>query len=116
MEDGAAFAQAARDAITQVSAKIAALSPLIGFVVLSEEGELTLDLGDDNGVASGDRFVVFRLVDEILHPVSGMRLGWKKEILHEIEIEHTQKQMSTGKILKTASKAEAAPGDLAISR
>ena len=116
LEDDAAFAEAARNAVGQVSAKIAALSPLIGFVVLTDGGELTIDLGDASGVAAGDRFVVFRLGEEILHPVNGMRLGWKKEILQEIEIARTQKQMSTGPVVKSAKDAQAAPGDLVISR
>ena len=116
LEDDAAFAQAARDAVDQVSAKIAGLSPLIGFVVLADDGELTIDLGDASGVAAGDRFVVFRLGEEILHPVNGTRLGWKKDILQELEIDRTQKQMSTGTIVKSAKGAEAAPGDLVISR
>lgn len=116
LEDDAAFAQAARDAVDQVSAKIAGLSPLIGFVVLANGGELTIDLGDASGVAAGDRFVVFRLGEEILHPVNGTRLGWKKEILQELEIDRTQKQMSTGTVVKSVKDAEAAPGDLVISR
>lgn len=116
LEDDAAFAEAARHAVEQVAAKIAGLSPLIGFVVLTGDEGLTIDLGDDNGVTAGNRFVVFRLTDEILHPVTGLRLGWKKEILQEIQIDRTQKQMSTGAVIKSAPDADAVPGDLVISR
>jgi curli biogenesis system outer membrane secretion channel CsgG len=114
LEDDQAYAAAAREAVEKVSEKIAALSSLVGYVVLTEVDEVTIDLGDDNGVLAGDRFVVFRVGDEIVHPVSGKHMGWKKEILQEVEIEHTEKGMSTAKVLK--SKAAAEPGDMVISR
>ena len=117
LEDEAAYAAAARDAVQKVSGKIASLAPLLGFVVLAEGDEVTVDVGEEKGASVGTRFVVFRVRDEIVHPVTGEHLGWKKEVVQEIEIERTERQMSTGKVVKVRDKESVAqPGDLVISR
>ena len=116
LEDDAAYGAAARDAVQKVSQKIADLSSLLGYVILTDSGEVTIDLGADKGVSNGDRFVVFRAEEEIVHPVTGDLLGWKKQILQEIEIERTERQMSTGKVIKTKGEDQPQPGDLVISR
>lgn len=54
--------------------------------------------------------------EEILHPVTGKRVGWAKEVLASIKIETTEKELSIGKYLKWKSvDKQTKPGDLVIS-
>ncbi|MEA3286518.1 MAG: CsgG/HfaB family protein [Candidatus Marinimicrobia bacterium] len=111
-----AYAKSSRDAVNKVSSKIANLLPLIGFVVSTNIEEIIVDVGEDRGVKRNDRFVVFRVGEEILHPVTGNHIGWKKEILQEISITTTEKSMATGITMRKKSESEVMPGDLVISR
>lgn len=113
-----AYADAARDAVQKVGSRIADLAPLLGFVVAVSGDEIIIDVGEEQGIKVGDRFVVFNVLGEILHPATGKHLGWTKNILAEIVVRSTEKIMSTGAI--TARKSETsndpAVGDYAISR
>jgi len=111
-----AYAKSSRDAINKVSIKIASLLPLIGFVISTSGDEIMVDVGEDRGVSRNDHFVIFRVGDEIIHPVTGNHIGWKKEILREIAITSTEKSMATGITMRKKSESEVNPGDLAISR
>jgi curli biogenesis system outer membrane secretion channel CsgG len=115
--DNSGYSTAARSAIDQVGKRIADLNVPIGFVVdIPSKDRITIDLGEDSGILPKSRFVVFRVLDEIVHPVTGKHLGWKKLILCEIEIESTEKSMSVGKIVDRASEEKAKPGDYVIFR
>ncbi len=110
------FAEAARKAIENVSVKISKLEPLVGFVISADSNQTLIDVGEDQGVNIGDVFVAFSVGDEILHPATGKRIGWKKEILREVEIISTEKTMSNVKTIKTQSNKQLQPGDYVISR
>jgi len=111
-----AYAKSSRDAVEKVSIKIAKLLPLIGFVISTTGDEIMVDVGEDRGVSRNDNFVIFRVEDEIIHPVTGKHIGWKKKVLREITITSTEKSMATGITMKKKSEIEIIPGDLAISR
>jgi len=111
-----AYVKASRDAVDKVAIKIAKLSPIIGFVISTSNAEVTIDVGEDRGVKKDYLFVVFRIGEEIIHPVTGKRIGWAKEILCEINIYSTEKSMSTGNILIKNTDKIIQPGDLVISK
>lgn len=111
-----AYAKASRDAVDKVALKIAKLSPLIGFVVSTSNEEITIDVGEERGIKKDDLFVVFRVGDEIIHPVTGKHIGWKKEILREIRIISAERSMSTGNISRKKIDNIIQPGDLVISK
>jgi len=111
-----AYAKASRDAVNKVSIKIAKLSPLLGFVVLTSNEEITIDIGEERGIKQGDLFVVFRVGDEIIHPATGEHIGWKKEILREIRITSTEKSMSTGITSRKKTEEIVQPGNFVISK
>ncbi len=115
MDDAAAYEAAARDAVNKVSAKISDFSPLVGFVVDVDKKKITIDVGEEKGVQKGDTFIIFRIQDEIKHPVTGKRLGWKKEILSKLKISQTERTLSIGKVYKKQSKQDIIPGDFVIS-
>jgi len=112
----ATFSQAARIATDKVAIQISRLEPLVGFVLNVESNQVIIDIGEEQGVNIGDIFVAFNVGDEILHPATGKRIGWKKEILQELEIISTEKTMSTVKKIKTESMKQLNPGDFVISR
>lgn len=111
-----AYASAARKSIDNIGMKIGHLYPLLGYVVMTDGNQITLDMGEDRGVRLQNVFIVFRIGEEILHPVTGKHIGWSKEVLASIIIETTEKSLSTGKYLKWKSPdMPVKPGDLVIS-
>jgi curli biogenesis system outer membrane secretion channel CsgG len=110
------YHEAARAALDKSAALVSTAAPLVGYIVARGAQGLTLDLGEDRGVKTGDTFIVFRRGNPILHPVSGERVGWEKSILAAAEITSTEVDLSQARILNTASGAEIKPGDLVIYR
>jgi len=110
------FAEASRIAINNIGQKISKLEPLVGFVLNVESEQTIIDIGEEQGVKIGDVFVAFSVGDEILHPATGKRIGWKKEILQELEVTSTEKTMSNAKKIKSQSMKLLSPGDFVISK
>ena len=111
-----AYAISARQSIDNIGMKIAALYPLLGYVVKSDENSVTLDIGENRGAKLNDVFIVFRIGEEIMHPVTGKHIGWNKKVLASIIIETTEMELSIGTYLKLKSPEKyAKPGDLVIS-
>lgn len=111
-----AYADASRDAIMKVGSKIAELSPLIGFVLTSNQNQILIDVGEEQGVKIGDKFVAFAVGDEIMHPATGKHIGWKKDILQELRVVSTEKTMSNTTTTKSQSSRSPSPGDYVISK
>lgn len=112
------YSAAARNAVDNIGAKIADLFPLIGFVadVDSDNKEVTLDIGSERGIKTGDIFILCRKGKEIIHPITKEHIGWKKEAIAAIVIETNENKMATGKIVKfNSSKVIPQQGDIAIS-
>lgn len=114
LDDRSGYATAARSAVNDAGTRIAKLSVLVGYVLDIADEQIFIDVGEELGVKSGDRFVIFRISKEIVHPVTGHRVGWAKEVICEIEIQTTEKSMSSGKVVRRESKNEIKPGDFAI--
>ena len=114
LTNNSSYATASRAAVDAIAGKIKDLSVLLGFVVDFSAGTVMIDIGEENGVQRGHRFVVLRPGAEIIHPVTGKRLGWRKEILCEIEVVSTEKSLSSGKIVIRESAADPQPGDFVI--
>ena len=111
-----AYAGSAQNAIDMIGEKIGRLFPLLGYVVQVEDMKITTDIGEERGAARGDTFIVIRVTDEILHPVTGKRIGWNKEVLASITINTTEKTLSEGTIIeKKTPETVVQPGDLIIS-
>jgi len=110
------YSTSAQKAIDKIGDKIGTLFPLLGYVVQVEGMKVTLDIGEERGASSGDSFIVIRVTDELLHPVTGKRIGWNKEVLATITINTTEKTLSIGTIVKKkSSETIIKPGDLIIS-
>lgn len=110
------YASSAQNAIDIIGEKIGTLFPLLGYVVQVEDMKITTDIGEERGAARGDSFIVIRVIDEILHPVTGKRIGWNKEVLASIIINTTEKTLSEGTVVeKKTPETVVQPGDLIIS-
>ena len=116
LDYNSAYAGSAQNAIDIIGEKIGMLFPLLGYVVQAEDMKITTDIGEERGAARGDTFIVVRVTDEILHPVTGKRIGWNKEVLASITINTTEKSLSVGRIVEIkSSDTVIRPGDLIIS-
>lgn len=114
VNDNSSYAAALKSAITQVGQKIANLTVLVGFVVDVTGSDITTDIGEERGIKKEDHIIVFRVGQEILHPVTGKHLGWKKEIIGEAIIQSTEKTMSAARIDNRNDDTEVKPGDYVI--
>lgn len=110
------YHEASRSALDKAAALVSAAAPLVGYVVAQGAQGITLDLGEDRGVRTGDAFIVFRRGNPILHPVSGERVGWEKIILAALEVTSTEADLSHARILNVTAGSELKPGDLVIYR
>lgn len=93
------YAEACRKALSQAIAKIAEKFPLLGYVAAVQGDQVITDVGAVRGVKPGAQFIVFRKGEAILHPATGQKLGWSKEIIALIQIDSSEEKMSTGRIL-----------------
>jgi len=91
-----AYSKATRKAIESIIPKFSGNSEFVMGMIISyeNEDELTIDLGTVNGCKVGDRFIVFSVGEEILHPVTKKQMGWKKTLIGEIEISKVEQQFS----------------------
>ena len=111
------YLNAMAQALDEASQLVSTAAPLIGFVIAVREEELVIDLGEGRGVKTGDSFIVFRRGDELLHPVTGARVGWDKTVLAALEIVATEENLSTGRMVAVVERdVEVRPGDLVILR
>ncbi|MFQ5674141.1 MAG: FG-GAP repeat domain-containing protein [Nitrospinales bacterium] len=65
-----------------------------GYVVSVREGELILDLKRGQPVKPGDRLKLIRFGKELIHPVTGKKLGRMETDLGEVEILEVRKDFS----------------------
>jgi curli biogenesis system outer membrane secretion channel CsgG len=110
------YHEASRLALDKAASLVSGAVPLVGYVVVSGEQGVTLDLGEDRGVKTGDTFIAFRRGNPILHPATGERIGWEKTIIAALEVTTTEVDLSQARIVNPASGADLKPGDLVILR
>jgi curli biogenesis system outer membrane secretion channel CsgG len=109
------YSDGARDAVDKCGKKIGQLFPLLGFLVNTNPGTATIDIGEERGVQKDDYFIIFRIGNEVKHPATGKHLGWQKDIISAMRIISTEQSMATGKILnKSSPSAQPGVGDMVI--
>ena len=111
------YLDATRTALDSAARLVATAVPLVGTVVSADNGGVMIDAGESRGVAAGAVFIVFRKGEPILHPSTHERIGWQKTVLAALEVTSTENDLSTGRILRTATRdTKIQPGDLVILR
>ncbi len=109
-----AYGKALRTAIEKVGQKVSDLSILCGIVLSVSKDGCNIDLGTENGLATGNKFIIVRLGDPIVHPVTKKNIGWNKKIIGTMKVTKIQKNISVGSILEKDEKTPIIAGDLVI--
>jgi Curli production assembly/transport component CsgG/Flagellar assembly protein T, C-terminal domain len=110
------YHEASQHALDRAALLVSSAAPLVGYVVSLGDKVVTIDLGEDRGVKTGDTFIVFRRGAEIVHPVTKERVGWEKSILAAVEVSVTETALSTARVVNSAAGAEIRPGDFVVFR
>jgi hypothetical protein len=99
--------------ITSLVAEVTALFPKVEGDVLKVEGpQVTLSIGQRNGVVVGVELVVIHEGDELKHPKTGEVLGKKEEAVGRVRVEEVAEAYSVARV--TSSRGSGiAPGDKA---
>jgi hypothetical protein len=99
--------------ITTLVGQVTALFPKVeGDVLKVEGGQVTLSVGQRDGVVAGVELVVVHEGEELKHPKTGEVLGKKEDVVGRVSVEQVAEAYSVARI--TSSKgAGIAPGDRA---
>ncbi|MCH8157250.1 MAG: VCBS repeat-containing protein [Nitrospinae bacterium] len=84
--------------------------PLEGFVVSVDKHTLILDLKQGQSVKPGDRLKLIRFGEEIIHPVTGKKVGRKETDLGEVEIVEVRRDFSLARLTDPTVQARAGDG------
>jgi hypothetical protein len=99
--------------ITSLAAQVAALFPKVeGDVLKVEDTQVTLSIGQRDGVVAGVELVVVREGEELRHPKSGEVLGKKEETVGRVRVEEVAEAYSIARVT-TSRGSGIAPGDRA---
>ncbi len=110
------FVGATKKAIENVSNKIEASFPIIGYVLTGDGTKIMTDVGSERGAKKEDYFIVIRLGKEIVHPATKKVIGREKEVIAGALIESVGDKESNAKILKLKDPSVTpTSGDVVIS-
>ena len=99
--------------ITSLVAQVTALFPKVQGDVLKVEGpQVTLSIGQRDGVVAGVELVVVHEGDELKHPKTGEVLGKKEETVGRVRVEEVAEAYSVARVT-TSRGSGIAPGDKA---
>jgi len=98
-------------AINRLARRIASDFPLRGMVLRVEGNEVSIELGAIDGLKVGQLLEVFRVVQEILHPVTGVPVEWRIVPLGEVKVTAVGPQISRAEIVAEKLVGSIQPGD-----
>jgi len=101
--------EAASQAIIQLNEKIKTLFPLDGYIIKKDGETVIIDIGKGM-VSTGSYFEVFRIGEELIHPVTKKKIGQEKIKTGEITVDKIHEDFSYGKI--TSGAKEIKVGDI----
>jgi hypothetical protein len=109
------YARAAAQATVILGERLGRQFPVMGFVVTVGGGSMVIDIGSDRDVVAGDRLVVIRPIERLMHPVTGKPVGWKKAILGGGEVRTVEASTSTASLQPAEGGAQPVkPGDIVV--
>lgn len=69
-------------------------------IIRIEKGDIYIDIGGGTGVKAGDEFEVYReKEEELVHPISGKRLGYLQKRIGKIRIKWAREKFSIASVL-----------------
>ena len=99
--------------ITSLVAQVTALFPKVeGDVLKVDGGQVTLSIGQRDGVVAGVELVVVHEGEELKHPKTGEVLGKKEETVGRVRVEEVAEAYSVARVT-TSKSGGIAPGDKA---
>jgi hypothetical protein len=99
--------------ITTLVGQVAALFPKVeGDVLKVDGGQVTLSIGQRDGVVAGVELVVVHEGEELKHPKTGEVLGKKEETVGRVRVEEVAEAYSVAKVI-TSRGSGITPGDKA---
>ncbi|WP_164659518.1 hypothetical protein [Tropicibacter sp. Alg240-R139] len=81
-------------------------------VQIIDEYNLVLNKGGSSGIQSGDRFLVFRVGENIIDPKTGEDLGALETVVGKVRVSHLQELIST----VSSDQRDNSPGRKVITR
>lgn len=63
--------------------------------LIKDDFNLVINKGSSDGITIGDKFIIYRLGEEIIDPDSGESLGALEEVLAKVEATHVQEKITT---------------------
>lgn len=110
-EKGDLLIEAASQAVMELNDKIKSVFPLDGYIIKKDGQTVIIDIGKGM-INTGSRFEVFRVGEELIHPVTKKKIGQEKIKTGDISVETIHDDFSYGKI--TSSTNEIAVGDTIV--
>ncbi len=110
-EKGDLLIEAASQAVMELNEKIKSVFPLDGYIIKKDGQTVIIDIGKGM-INTGSRFEVFRVGEELIHPVTKKKIGQEKIKTGDISVETIHDDFSYGKI--TSSTNEIAVGDTIV--
>ena len=101
--------EAASQAVIQLNEKIKTLFPIDGYIIKKDGETVIIDIGKGM-VSAGSYFEVYRIGEELIHPVTKKKIGQEKIKTGEIIVDKIHEDFSYGKI--TSGAKEIKVGDI----
>ncbi len=106
-----------REALDALALKFKQHLPLCEGTVIDEKaGKIIIDLGSNNSVHQGMKFLIFRESDPVYDPVTGMNLGRDTEILGLLTANEIDQTFSLTDILEKFTERGIQAKDMVISK
>jgi len=69
--------------------------------MLAQKDLVYINLGENSGVAVGDKFIIFDASQKVYHPITGSKLGYKTKLLGELAVKEVSRDVSTAEITES---------------
>jgi hypothetical protein len=106
-----------KDTLAGLALKFAQQFPLCeGSVINSKAKEVLFNLGSENAICPGMKFLAFRETDPVIDPDTGESLGSDTEVLGVLSAKEIHEKFTKGTIVKTLAGKEIAAKDKVITK
>jgi hypothetical protein len=100
-----------------LASKVASDFPLVeGHVTRKEKGFVYTDLGSESGIKGDMGVIVYRLGQEIKHPLTGKSLGQDMKSLGTARLQEIHEKFSKAKLSDASGGSDINAQDLVITR
>jgi len=106
-----------KDTLAGLALKFAQQFPLCeGSVINSKAKEVLFNLGSENAICPGMKFLAFRETNPVIDPDTGQSLGTDTEVLGVLSAKEIHEKFTKGTVVKTLAGKEIAAKDKVITK